>query len=399
MHMTIMATTSSKSQHITVLPQPTWLEVAGMSKGIHHDRQHLGIILAAGQEIKVRQTNTAFTEDITLHLLNNDGNTETSKKVGSNWVPLSVNAVAVPFIDTPYTSGVAPVVEYEYPNNSKSLPVYHRGESESAFFSAWESQNAEFGLIEADYAIILVPEVSKNDLKKLKEVKNIDGLIGYYESIFTFYNALTGVSFEPQHASDLNIRNRYFLKADKTGPGGAYYSDIWTAESSASVSSFWLEPVATNWGSLHEIGHGYQGNFMQDKYLSTGEVWNNIYAAGYQSVMLGDRKYEEGWMYGYGNQEGIEKNLHRQYRCQKGGQHMGFGPQAVFHGNDGGNGRLEHFYPFQSTISSEQQHARFCAARPCSVGYVVRKLCQCWSTGGRNTICAVGRRIYHPSTA
>jgi len=68
--------------------------------------------------------------------------------VGSSWVPLSVNAVAVPFIDTPYTSGVAPVVEYEYPNNSKSLPVYRRGESESAFFSAWESQNAEFGLIE-----------------------------------------------------------------------------------------------------------------------------------------------------------------------------------------------------------------------------------------------------------
>src|SRR5467141_4016074 len=126
MHMTIMATTTSKSQHITVLPRPTWLDVEGMSKGINHDRQHLGIILAAGQEIKVRQTNTAFTEDITLRLLNSDGNTETSKKVGSSWVPLSVNAVAVPFIDTPYTSGVAPVVEYEYPNNSKSLPVYRR---------------------------------------------------------------------------------------------------------------------------------------------------------------------------------------------------------------------------------------------------------------------------------
>jgi hypothetical protein len=54
-----MATTS-ESQKLTVLPRPTWLDATGMSKGIDHDRQHLGIILAAGQQIKARQTNTAL---------------------------------------------------------------------------------------------------------------------------------------------------------------------------------------------------------------------------------------------------------------------------------------------------------------------------------------------------
>lgn len=296
----------SKSKNIAILPRPTWLDAMGMSKGINHDRQHLSIILAAGQVIRMRQTNAAFTGSLTLRLLNDDSKTETSVSVGSNWVELSINAVSVPFVDTPYGS-IAPSVEFEYPDSVKTLPVYRQDDIEDSFFTLWQSQDAEFALIEGNYAIILVPKISRDKLKSLGEVKNIDGLIGYYDSIFNFYNALTGLSFEPQRATDLNCRNHYFIKADKNGAGAAYYGGNWTAESSASISSFWLSPQPDNWGSLHEIGHGYQGNFMADKYFSTGEVWNNIYAACYQSVMLGDRKYQVGWLYDYGNQAGVEK--------------------------------------------------------------------------------------------
>lgn len=297
-----------KTKSIGTLPRPTWLDAAGMSKGINHDRQHLGIILAAGQVIKIRQTNTAFTGSLKLRLLNDDNKTERLAEVGSNWVTVSVNAVSVPFIDTPYGS-ITPKIEYEYPDNAKKLPVYRQGESESLFFNLWESQNAEFGLIEGNYMILLIPKISKDKLKTLGEAENIDGLIGYYESIFTFYNALTGLSFEPQRASDLNSPNHYFIKADKSGIGGAYYSHNWTAQTSASISSFWLSPLPSNWGSLHEIAHGYQGHFMADKYFSSGEIWNNIYAACYQSVMLGKRKYQESWLYDYGNQAKVEKTI------------------------------------------------------------------------------------------
>ncbi len=298
--------TITKSKSLYTLTRPVWLDAAGMSKGIDHDRQHLGIILAAGQVVRVRQTNAAFSGKLKLRLLNDDSKTEAEFTIGSSWVEASVKAVSVPFIDTPYAAG-APVVEVEYPDTSKILPVYRKGENETAFFARWDNQDAEFALVESDYAALLVPKISKKELKALGEAKNIDGLIAYYDRIFTFYNALAGVSFEAENASDLNIKNRYFIKADKNGAGAAYYGGRWTAETSNSVSSFWLTPKDNNWGSLHEIAHGYQGHFMGDKYFATGEMWNNIYAACYQDVMLGARKYQEGWLYAHGDMAGVEK--------------------------------------------------------------------------------------------
>jgi hypothetical protein len=301
-------TTITKSKFLYTLPRPVWLDAAGMSKGIGHDRQHLGIILAAGQVIRVRQTNAAFSASLTLRLLNDDGKTEADFSIGSAWVEASVNAVSVPFFDTPYVEGV-PNLEFEFPDTSKSLPVYRKGENETTFFAHWDDQDAEFALIESEYVNILAPKISKKEMKSLGEAKNIDGLIAYYERIFTFYNALTGVSFEAERDSDRNIRNRYFIKANKNGAGAAYYGGDWTAESTSSISSFWLTPKDNNWGSLHEIAHGYQGYFMGDKYFSTGEVWNNIYAACYQDIMLGERKYKEGWLYDYGNMAKVEKQI------------------------------------------------------------------------------------------
>ncbi len=54
----------TKSKKIKILPYPEWLVKAGMSKGIDHDRQHLGIILAAGEMIKVRQVNAEYKENL-----------------------------------------------------------------------------------------------------------------------------------------------------------------------------------------------------------------------------------------------------------------------------------------------------------------------------------------------
>ncbi|WP_421504496.1 putative mucin/carbohydrate-binding domain-containing protein [Erwinia rhapontici] len=298
----------TKSISIYTLPRPVWLKAAGMTKGITHDRQHLGIILAAGQSVRIRQSNAAFKEKLTMHLLNDDRKTEAKFSIGNDWVEASALAASVPFIDTPFVQG-KPVLEIEYPDNVKILPVFRKGENEAAYFSRWDSQDAEFGLVESEYANLLVPKVSKKDLKALGEAKNIDGLIAYYNRIFSFYNALSGISFEPEHDSDLNIKNRYFIKADKNGVGAAYYGGTCTAESTSSVSRFWLTPKDNNWGPLHEIAHGYQGHFMEDNFFSTKEMWNNIYAACYQDVMLGDRKYKEGWLYDYGNMTNVETKI------------------------------------------------------------------------------------------
>lgn len=293
---------------IYTLTRPDWLDAAGMSKGINHDHQHLGIILGANQTLRVRQVDAAFSSTLTLRLLNDGRKTEASYNVGRDWVEASVNAASVPFIKTPYVKG-APVVEFEYPETSKILPVYRKGENEAAFFERWNSQDAEFAIVDSGYAQILVPKVSKPALQASGNVGSIDALITYYEGIFSFYNALCGLSFEAEHDSDWNIANRYLMKADKDDSNAGYYNGDWTAESSASVSRFWLTPQASNWGSLHEIAHGYQGHFMTGKHFSAGEVWNNIYAASYQDMMLGERKYQDGWLYDYGNKAKVEETI------------------------------------------------------------------------------------------
>ncbi len=136
----------TKSKSIYTLSRPVWLDAAGMSKGINHDRQHLGIILAAGQALRIRQTNAAFNEKLTMRLLDDDRKTEVEYRIGNTWVEASLNAASVPFIDTPYVDG-KPVVEFEYPDTAKTLPVYRKGENEVAFFSRWDNQDAEFGFI------------------------------------------------------------------------------------------------------------------------------------------------------------------------------------------------------------------------------------------------------------
>ncbi|WP_025246067.1 hypothetical protein [Candidatus Sodalis pierantonius] len=82
---------------IYTLTRPDWLDAAGMSKGINHDHQHLGIILAANQTLRVRQVDVAFSSTLTLRLLNDGRKTEANFSVGRNWVEVSVSAVSVPF--------------------------------------------------------------------------------------------------------------------------------------------------------------------------------------------------------------------------------------------------------------------------------------------------------------
>lgn len=95
----------TQSKRIYTLERPVWLDAAGMSKGINHDRQHLGIILAAGQSVKIRQANPAYNAKLTLRLLNDDRETEAEFSVGSTWIEAHIEAASVPFIDTPYVEG------------------------------------------------------------------------------------------------------------------------------------------------------------------------------------------------------------------------------------------------------------------------------------------------------
>ncbi|MGC9250035.1 hypothetical protein [Listeria ivanovii] len=125
------ATTIEKKMN--VLENPTCLTKSGLSKGIYHDRQDLGVVLPKNATIEIRQTNTSFTDQLVLELLNNDQKTEQSYKIGSSWVKITASVESVPFIRTTFTKE-APKVEYRVSTDTKDLPVFKQGDNEKKFF-------------------------------------------------------------------------------------------------------------------------------------------------------------------------------------------------------------------------------------------------------------------------
>lgn len=288
--------TLSNTKSIYTLEDPVWLHESGMDKGRLHDRQALGFILDSGAKLEIRQANTDVNKELTLRLLNDDQKKEEWFSVGSDWITINSSAVSVPFIDTPYFEG-KPIIEYRYPENSKTLPVYRKNDNEATFFETWDKQKSEFSLIDSDYFLMLVPQCDKESLRHLKSFDSIDKLIHYYESVFVFYNDLSGISFYPKRLTDKNIPNKYFIKADKHGAGGGYYGSNWTAANASSIAGFWLDDLQKNWGHLHEIAHGYEGWFMKNSACDVEEVWNNIYAASYQNTCLDKKMLQQyGWL-------------------------------------------------------------------------------------------------------
>ncbi|MBC2172439.1 putative mucin/carbohydrate-binding domain-containing protein [Listeria booriae] len=293
-----------KTVELYKLENPTWLSKAGVSKGIGHDKQDLGIILPANVELEIRQVNPNFKENLTMELLNDDSQKEKSVAITSTWTKVSHAYTAVPMIDT--TFGLeAPVIEFKFTNNMKVLPTYMQGDIEAKFFKEWDDTDAEFAFVKSRYFRMLVPKKDKAYMKNMRDFKSVHELCDYYTSIFETYNELDGLSFTPENPTDKNIPNKYFIKANAHGAGSAYYTGSHTAQTSNSLAGYYL---SKGWGSLHEIAHGYQGSFMSDSAFGVSEVWNNIYAAAYQKKTMGSDVYKNGWLYG-GNITGLENTI------------------------------------------------------------------------------------------
>lgn len=274
-----------------------------MSKGIYHDKQALGVILKPGMTIRIKRLGVQNEPPMQLELLNDDGTTENYISFKNEFSEFTISHTSVPFISTPYTTTPSNIeIAIEYDTAPSSLPTYKTDTNAIAFFKLWDDQSSEFALISTRYADILVPAKDKSHLKQLHANTGIAYLENYYQTIFELFNSLAGLSLSPNTSTDKNIPNRYFMKANKTGRGSAYYGHSHTAETNDTVASCWLDPRPQNWGSIHEIGHGYQGSFMNYSKIPLGEVWNNLYAYYYQAQHLGDELFTDGWLY-HGQQE------------------------------------------------------------------------------------------------
>ncbi|MBC1983050.1 putative mucin/carbohydrate-binding domain-containing protein [Listeria booriae] len=301
-----------KTVELYKLENPTWLSKAGISKGIGHDKQDLGIILPANVELEIRQVNPNFKENLTMELLNDGSQKEKNVAITSTWTKVSHAYTAVPMIDT--TFGLeAPVIEFKFTNNMKVLPTYMQGDIEAKFFKAWDDTDAEFAFVKSRYFRMLVPKKDKAYMKNMRDFKSVNELCNYYTSIFETYNELDGLSFTPENPTDKNIPNKYFIKANAHGAGSAYYSGSHTAQNSDSLAGYYL---SKGWGGLHEIGHGYQGSFMSDSAFGVGEVWNNIYAATFERNYYGANLATKGTLYANGSKEWRETTLNNEWKVK-----------------------------------------------------------------------------------
>lgn len=293
------------SKEIFSIPEPTWIFNSGMSKGKNHDRQDLGFILSENTELRMRQTNAHFKNKLKLRLLGNDKKNEKSIEVGSNWVSIRADEPLVPFIDTPYGEGSAQI-EYEVVTSKemKALTVYKYHGNETMFFSMWDTEDAEYALIQGVDFQLLMPKLDKELVRNLKDFPSIDALIGYHHGIFALFNGIAG--FDGSAPENQNGANRYFLKADDSGAGAAYYGGDWTANSEPTTD-MWLKELS--WATLHEIAHGYQAGFDgQDMY--TGEVSNNLFGVQYQYEKYGKKADDIGWLFNLGKKEEVENKLY-----------------------------------------------------------------------------------------
>ena len=293
------------SKEIFSIPEPTWIFNSGMSKGKNHDRQDLGFILSENTELRMRQTNAHFKNKLKLRLLGNDKKNEKSIEVGTNWVSIRADEPLVPFIDTPYGEGSAQI-EYEVVTSKemKALPVYEYHGNETMFFSMWDTEDAEYALIQGVDFQLLVPKLDKELVRNLKDFPSIDALIEYHHGIFALFNGIAG--FDGSAPENQNGANRYFLKADDSGAGAAYYGGDWTANSEPTTD-MWLKELS--WATLHEIAHGYQAGFDgQDMY--TGEVSNNLFGVQYQYEKYGKKADDIGWLFNLGKKEEVENKLY-----------------------------------------------------------------------------------------
>ncbi|NBA38666.1 enhancin [Enterococcus hirae] len=293
------------SKEIFSIPEPTWIFNSGMSKGKNHDRQDLGFILSENTELRMRQTNAHFKNKLKLRLLGNDKKNEKSIEVGSNWVSIRADEPLVPFIDTPYGEGSAQI-EYEVVTSKemRALPVYGYHGNETMFFSMWDTEDAEYALIQGVDFQLLVPKLDKELVRNLKDFPSIDALIEYHHGIFALFNGIAG--FDGSAPENQNGSNRYFLKADDSGAGAAYYGGDWTANSEPTTD-MWLKELS--WATLHEIAHGYQAGFDgQDMY--TSEVSNNLFGVQYQYEKYGKKADDIGWLFNLGKKEEVENKLY-----------------------------------------------------------------------------------------
>ena len=276
----------------------------GLNRGNYQGRKPLGFILPENIKLEIRQRNNNYKNDLILDLLNDDSTKEKRyiiPKDGS-WISVENINKSVPFIKKVMGS-VNPEIEYRINNKNKLiLPIYNEFDDEKKFFKLWYESDAEFAFIENDKIQMLIPKKDRENLKKMKDFKNIDELFQFYNELIKKYDYFMGLSKKTDNLIDKNIDTQHFIKANKNGYGYGYYTLDHIGQNSDSIEGY----LSRGWLPLHEIGHGYEYN-IKNKGINLIDVFNNILGHFYQRTF---RDGDEGWLFGEsGNRDNVDFSM------------------------------------------------------------------------------------------
>jgi hypothetical protein len=293
-----------KSQPIQCLQDDGFFE--GKSYRHFRDKQPLGFILEKGKKIEFRQSNPFYKGTLTLELYSNTSDSSISLDFSNSKVSLTADENSAVFVETPYVSvcdiNVLPVIEYEYPENSKPLLMFRNGDNAHDFFLQWNKVKNEFALIESKFIMILLPYDNKLNLKKI----SVDGnefsyMLEFYDYLLEFYNNLTSLTLNSRYVMSTRHIGRYFFKTHK-------YDLSKVSLSFYSHSGFWISFYSSGFRKklLKKSERSHEGKLYSR--ISFLDLWRNSFSARYINGHFEKIKYKKVWLF-KGEQEDVESTI------------------------------------------------------------------------------------------
>ena len=282
---------------------------AGTLRGQNHMRQSLDIVVPANTKAYIRSKDVVNKKQLTAELITDSSKSDarTNFALDNQWHEIQASKDGALFIKTPSNlDGPVDVEYYVEGNKGVDMPHYKLNGDIEKFKRDWQETDAAFAVAESEHSQILIPHVDKDYVLDMENTtnpigfKSLDETLNYHEDMLKHYDHWLGL--DDSSDIDSNSPQQYFIRADKTGAGAAYYNTDHTATNGDSVVPF----LSRSWLLLHEVGHGYDGyvvhpNTATDIVLL--ETWNNIY--GNLMVSTVDPKQGD-WLYG-GKQEAYQK--------------------------------------------------------------------------------------------
>lgn len=282
------------------------------NRGYYHDRQNLGIWLPEEAKLTIRLVNgEEFGQNLTVEFMNQDAETESRATIPQTgeFVELQNSFVqsgsdeaagrdSVPFIVTPKNTSIQPIVEWKWTEELREIPYYRYGDKEQGFFESWRENDDPYAIIEGNSATFLVPVKDRDEILNASFTENpayrfqrIDEMLEWYDAFVKQYDAYAGLDFYAEEPYNQNLRSRFFIKANEHGIGQAYYTTDHSAYNGDSLNAY----LTRSWLSLHEFGHGYEGDiaFREHPFV---ETTNNI--MGYYFEPTYRTADDFGWLLG-----------------------------------------------------------------------------------------------------